>query len=418
MQGNSPEAYFGPWALSGQQEIWNPAFHEIVTGCAKPMAPPAHLASDPAAAFEAFVTDPVGFTEDASSVEIVPPDERRCYLAKDEGAAPEGPCAGAGWIQQHFLSTGAPVGHGFAPAPCAPIGVLGPLPTDAQCAAYGRPPIADFYNDGYYSFAPRQGLRFIVLDTVTDECGTIVCSEGSVDDAQFRWLEHQIQTAEATGEYVMVFSHHTLRTIRFPSADPSEQPLHYGQRVDRRNNFNPQNPSGERTLEELFCDNPNVVAHVAGHEHENYVDHYTCDGQPTGAAAGTSAAAGGFWHISTAAHLDWPQQSRMIELIENENGTISLVLTILDHDGPANPGNFSCDRGNNTCEDSYNDRTPGMAGDQVLKLASIGREISFNDYQACSGSPGTCVRGASGSPTDRNVIVVMDRPWPYPADTP
>ena len=44
-----------------------------------------------------------------------------------------------------------------------------------------------------------------------------------------------------------------------------------------------------------------------------------------------------FWHISTAAHIDWPQQSRMIELV-NVNGKMSLVLTMLDHLGPANPG--------------------------------------------------------------------------------
>ncbi len=48
----------------------------------------------------------------------------------------------------------------------------------------GRPPQAVANHDGYYSFVPKPGLRFAVLDTITDECGTPVCSVGSVDDTQ------------------------------------------------------------------------------------------------------------------------------------------------------------------------------------------------------------------------------------------
>jgi hypothetical protein len=78
----------------------------------------------------------------------------------------------------------------------------------------------------------------------------------------------------------------------------------------------------------------------------------------------------------------------MIELVKNGDGTLSLVLTILDHDGPARPG-------------------AGTAGYSVLRLAAIARELAYNDYQ---GS-----RAARGEREDRNVIVKMDRPWPYAA---
>lgn len=100
-----------------------------------------------------------------------------------------------------------------------------------------------------------------------------------------------------------------------------------------------------------------------------------------------------FWEISTAAHIDWPQQARMIELL-NRSGDLALVLTIIDHAGPPNPG------GGPPSVDAH-----GHSGEQVLKLASIGRELAYNDYQGG--------RAARGEPTDRNVIIETGQPWPY-----
>ncbi|MDQ4145024.1 MAG: hypothetical protein M3198_15045 [Actinomycetota bacterium] len=413
VQGNSSEAYFGPNGPLYTQdgEVANPTFQSIVTGCAKP--------DDSALGQNEGEDEIFDILNSAVSAVQVPRDDRRCYLAKDEaGVGAPGPCGTAGWIEQHFLTSGAPVGHGFAPSPCV---IDQPPAQEAQedqpCFGYGRPPQADANNDGYYSFSPRPGLRFLTLDTITDECGAPVCAEGSVDDTQFDWMKQQLQMAEAVGEYVMIFSHHTLRTTRFPSADPSEYSdpadpttngLHYGQRVehedDKADPDFPQNTTGGQTLEDLYCDFPNVLAHIAGHEHENYVRNYDCDGAPAGSAVGPSAAFGGFWHVSTSAHIDWPQQSRMIELVDNMDegvdnpGTMSLVLTMLDHDGPPNPGGGKPDL-----------KVGGKAGEQVLKLASIARELAYNDYQNSRGSLGE-------DPADRNVIIVLNRPWPYPSD--
>jgi metallophosphoesterase (TIGR03767 family) len=365
IQGNSPDAYVGPVGPSG--ETSNPTYQAIATGCEKPSRLPSAFEDDPEGFLARLGSEPPAEALAGTAPFQVPPDPRRCFLAKDEelgGGAPP-PCASGGFIQQHFATTGTPAGHGFA----------------------NRPLEAELNNDGYYSFEPRPGLRFVVLDTVTDECGAPLCSEGSVDHTQFEWLRREIVAAEDAGQYVMVFSHHTLRTTRFAGTDPFEEPLHYGQRVDRRSG-QPQNPSTEETLEELFCDHPAVIAHIAGHEHENYVEGHECaaDEPPT-------PGPGDFWHVSTAAHIDWPQQSRMIELIDNGDGTMSLALTILDHDGPAEPGGAPA-----TQPDQ------GQAADDVLRLASIGREIAYNDYQ---GS-----RGARGAPEDRNVLIRIDRPPP------
>ena len=458
VQGNSPDAYFGPGGASPpNSEVFNPLFHAIVTGCVKVLQPTEAtrtavaalqqeidaLRQDIAALEEGGVTpdeeeelrakreeveaktseidqrasqtlaDACGgappctspdpdFIAGGGSVDIVPPDPRRCYLAKDDNPPPlspgnaPGPCSTGSWIRQHFRTSGTPVGHGFAPSVPLPTGAddeyceENPRDPDCLAASYGRPPEAVANHDGYYSFSPRPGLRFVVLDTVTDECGASVCAEGSVDDPQYRWLGEQIATAEAVGQYVMVFSHHTLRTTRQPNPDPTEQPVHYGQRLDRDNPLNPQHPSTAPTLEELFCQHRNVIAHVAGHEHENYVRRHRCsaDSPPT-------PGPGEFVHISTAAHIDWPQQSRMIELVD-VNGQMTMVLTMLDHDGPAYPG-----------APRPGELTRGDAGNQPPRLASIGRELAYNDYQ---GS-----RGARGGREDRNVILPLNRPPPPPS---
>ena len=439
VQGNDPGAYIGPVGTSGEE--FEPGHHEFVTGCQKVMQ--SNFAEDVQGLVDQLVTllqqippeDDPGTPEDEAeefrerinelteaiqdavpegALQEVPRDPRRCYLAKDDnlpapagpgpGLAP-GPCSTGSWIRQHFRTTGTPIGHGFAPTAATDCAKYGEEQAACEEARedvqgdLGRPPEAVRNHDGYYTFVPEPGLRFVVLDTVTDECGTIFCSEGSVDHEQFTWLRGQIESAAANGQYVVVFSHHTLATTRFPSTDPTEQPLHYGQRFDRRSPANPQNQTGGDTLEELYCEHPNVIGHVAGHEHENYVEPYYCANEPAHGRTPTPKCAVAvacpnprFWHISTAAHIDWPQQARLIELV-NIDGEMSFVLTMLDHDGPANPGGARPPR-------EERDHAP----DDVVRLAGIGREVGYNDYQQS--------RGSRGGRRDRNVILPTERPPP------
>jgi metallophosphoesterase (TIGR03767 family) len=360
VQGNSPDAFFGPFGPS--PETLNPSYDAIVRGCLKASELP------PGVSPEEFAADPGAYLL-PSRPTVVPPDPRRCHLAKDEPSTATAPCDTGGWIQQHSRTRGTPVGHGFERFD------LG------RQEGPGRPGSAVANHDGYYSFSPRPGLRFVMFDTVTDECGLPVCSEGSVDEAQYRWMEQEIQAAAAAGEYVMAFSHHSLRTTRFPSTDPTELPIHYGERFDRASDPpRPVRPDAVETLEDLFCRSPNFLAHVNGHEHENAVHEHGCEDP----GQGTNR----FWEVTTAAHIDWPQQSRLIELVRNDDGTLSLVLTIFDHEGAPQPA-------------------PGWAGRSIARLASIARELSYNDYQ---GS-----RAARGEREDRNVIVKMNRSWPFDA---
>ncbi len=138
----------------------------------------------------------------------------------------------------------------------------------------------------------------------------------------------------------------------------------------------------------------------------------------------------------------------MIELIDNgkagQTGDpgMSLVLTMLDHAGQPNAGNWRpCPApGEGASRGPTPSPPPGCAverhsgqgasGEQVLKLASIARELTYNDYQnsrSARGDPAktTCPPPGEGegnekdcpdkSP-DRNVIIVLDRAWPYPSD--
>ena len=62
---------------------------------------------------------------------------------------------------------------------------------------------------GYYSFKPRPGLRFVVLDTIAENGG----DGGNVDHTQFNWLHGELSDAEAKRELVLVFAHHSLETM-------------------------------------------------------------------------------------------------------------------------------------------------------------------------------------------------------------
>src|SRR3954452_8098049 len=93
VQGNEPHAYFGPGGPTlSPTETSNSTFQGFVTGCVKPGTLPPALRNpfppsqqDVEQAFEDFFSDPAGYTQSQTTQPaIVPPDARRCYVAKDE----------------------------------------------------------------------------------------------------------------------------------------------------------------------------------------------------------------------------------------------------------------------------------------------------------------------------------------------
>jgi len=328
----------------------NAVLDAIATGCVKVTGlAPADLEAvrrNPAALLPAIQRAIA-----AGLTRTVPQDPRRHLLLKRE------------YIQQHFVTSGSPVGHGF---------------TQANLDS----------GQGYYAFSPRPGVRFVVLDSVSDAGG----DGGNLDQTQFAWLDDQLAAADAAGELTLVFAHHTLETMDvaaspFPPGDnppPPNEPVHLGESSPQ--SACPGDGGADETVKCLFLRHPSVVGFVTGHEHRNRIRAVPRSGVDGDEASGR--ADGGFWQVTTASHIDWPQQSRLIDLVDNGDGTLSLWGTILDHDAPANPGSG--------------------AGSSTKQLASISRELSYNDPDAENGEDG---RGdARGGEGDRNVELVVRDP--------
>jgi hypothetical protein len=220
----------------------------------------------------------------------------------------------------------------------------------------------------YYTFRPRPGLVFIALDTVAEGGG----DDGNLDHPQYRWLQRELRRAKRRGELVVVYGHHTLATMdnerHDERAGTCETPDEPGcDRDPRRSRPLHLGLDGPKRVKRLFA-RANVVAYVAGHTHANRVKYF-----------------GGFWEINTASHVDWPQQARLIELLDNRDGTLSIFGTIVDHAAPvAAP-------------------PPGDAtAFSVDALASLARELSFNDPQREAGK--------AGADRDHNVELLLRDP--------
>ncbi|MDQ1444989.1 MAG: hypothetical protein QOI20_1453 [Acidimicrobiaceae bacterium] len=237
------------------------------------------------------------------------------------------------WIAAHLASPAdpGPVGHGFT----------------TENKDTGRL---------YYTFTIAPGVTGISLDTV-NRGGY---SDGSLGTVQFAWLKTRLEDAKASGRLVVIFSHHNLQTMDNPVPDPPTIP-----------GADPQRVNGAQ-VESLLHQYANVVAWVNGHSHVNRI---TPHPDPAGATQG-------FWEISTAAHVDYPQHARLIELVDNKDGTISIFGTLIDHAGPA---------------------AAAVGTTDVLGLAAISRELSANDFQ-WSGAT------AIGTPEDRNVELLLAAP--------
>jgi len=254
------------------------------------------------------------------------------------------------WIEEHFhtaLDPG-PLGHGF---------------TEAS------------RKDGKAYYAVDSGpVSLIVLDSANP--GGFAA--GSVDADQFAWLEEQLKarsryyidrdgravTSSNRDQLIVVASHHTCAAMNnpFPGLKPQSERFR-----------GPQ-------VEELLHRFPNVVLHVAGHDLE-----YRITPKPD-AQRRTS----GYWEITTGSPLDFPMQSRLLEIVANGDGTLSLFSTVYDSAAPVNPGDAR-------------DPTPEDGVNQLL-LASVARQVAANDPQRFAGA----YRPAA---SDRNAELLLASPF-------
>ncbi len=192
------------------------------------------------------------------------------------------------YISEYFQTTTQPAGHGF--------GLSGNV------------------NDGYYAFDPKPGVRFLVLNTLNDDWADMLTgplgqllpqlstlvdlvnnltqqtlggyAEGYLDVEQLQWMKDEL--AASRDKLVVVFAHHPTGSFVNPQ----------------------QGAEVEATLEGY----PNVIGYIAGHTHQNRV-------------APQKTGENGYWKVETASLIDLPSEGRDIQIIDNGDGTGSLVLT-------------------------------------------------------------------------------------------
>ena len=344
-----------------QGNVWaTGVFNRLATGCLKPVndakenggsdeGPLLNLVINPSLTDEEILS----LYEDSPELFMpVPPDPQRRLVSRKQ-------------FKKIFASGKSPNGHGFG------------LVTAAEEKASGGAA-------GYYAFSPRPGLRFITLESNSDGGRVLVSSNGNIDNPQFEWLESELEGAERRNEIVIIFAHHALTSLtanvadeNAPSCGSVDPAAVVGCDADPRLST----PIKLRdNLIALLHEHPNAIAWVAGHSHENEVRPYP-----------NPETDGGFWQIKTPAIADWPKQSRLVELFDNRDGTLSLFGTAIDHAARVSAP------------------APGTPASEMntMELASLSRVFSYNDHQGGWQCSPPCGEGA---PADRNVELLVADP--------
>ena len=229
------------------------------------------------------------------------------------------------FAQMHLDSPGSPKGHGF---------------TDINAR-----------NKTMYYSTFIQGVKLIVIDSVNHFGGW----QGSLDEEQFEWLESEIEQSDRP---VVLASHHPLSKM-----------------------FNDYAPVGRRVcleeIQNMLLAYPKVIAWLAGHEHRHHIEWI-----------GDTEEDHGFWQIETASHADWPQQSRTIEIVQDNAGDIYFGLSVIDHIAGVDFGNAT----------------------DPVEIAALSRALSANVWQK---RPELGAKHEIdwwlGRPTDRNVVLKIKK---------
>lgn len=279
----------------------------------------------------------------------VPPDPRRRFVGPAES-------------KRIFQSGRQRDGHGF--------GFVDP----AQNAASGG-------SATYYAWSPNPGLRFISLDTSAEGNAVRGGAEGNLDDPQYQWLRGELRKAKSSKQLVVVFGHHPVRRLIVPTPDEVAGSCSSGAAVGCDPDPRKSTPIHRGPdLVKLFDANANVVAYLAGHTHVNRI-------RPCGS---TCSKKGNWWSIETTSSADFPQQQRLMEIMDNKDGTLSVLGTPVDHAGAIG--------------------LPGPTGDPAVtaafnldQLAALSRTFSSNDPRR--------YRNPAGGTGDRNVELIVRDPF-------
>lgn len=200
-------------------------------------------------------------------------------------------------------------------------------------------------------------VRLIALDTVNRFGGW----QGCIHREQFEWLSQLLD--ESKDKYVILTSHHPLENL-FNGYVPDEESA----------------PALEAEVRGLLEKHPNVVLWFSGHVHDHKI---TQSRNSDGSLA--------FWEIRTGSHIDWPQQSRTIEIVKSSNGKIAIGTVVFDHAGPV----------------VFNGTADELA--DPVALAGLSRLLAANDWQR-QNEGRFALELMEGQPEDRNIWLWANDP--------
>jgi uncharacterized repeat protein (TIGR01451 family) len=388
------------------------SFEDIAMGCFKALTTTAPLGPGVIQPDPDFLLSPGAFM-------LIPPDPLRRYVSKPQ-------------IREVYGADGEDNAHGFGFVDIEELRASCPVALQVQCNQSDAT-ARKHGSASYYAWDPPEspGFRFISIDTVSEGgqtaeglgCGS---AAGNIDDPQWQWLTDELDAATAQQKLIVLFGHHPVRSLCTEIRDEQASQC----TTDRTHNDDPEHdqnpgcdidprpsdpihlgcdpaPPEEPGLPEFHCDPdrgdpresfvellenyPHVIAYVAGHTHDNKV--LPCgtpvnnNGTPTATDDfGGCTEGGNWWEINTAATSDWPVQHRLVEVMDNHDGTLSIFGTLLDHRGAGEAP------------------APGSAATfNGQQLAAIGSEFAYNDPQAGNNT-------GEGVAKDQNVELVVDDP--------
>jgi metallophosphoesterase (TIGR03767 family) len=354
-----------PWlACYGNHEALVQGVGVVTTGIAKalvegrkPSRLPSGLQLD--RALETFTTSPQAFL--TGGVLPITADPSRQPITRRQ------------FVEAHLRAAARPAGHGFTTEN---------LRLGTAYFVYDLP-----------------GVRFVGLDT-TRVTGA---AHGAVDIDQLWWLQARlaevhsmfraadgsIMTTDAEDRLVVIFSHHGADTLTDlcrtqPRSDPGTV---YGEvvrtvRAAGGKDVENANLAGGPELLEMLHRFPNVVLWLNGHTHINEVRPRVDPLNPRC----------GFWEVTTSSLVDWPCQTRLVELVDLGDGVMAIACTMVDHDSHVGP---------RAAGDVLNG-----ARLATRQLAALHRELAGNIPGVGFGSR------FEGLPTDRNVVLPLRAPFP------
>lgn len=150
---------------------------------------------------------------------------------------------------------------------------------------------------GYFSFRPLpdKPIRFVVLNTLSSNPAH---ASGAIGEKQFEWLKRELAAAKEAGELVIVGGHH------------------------RTGDFTVLSEIGGGDVKDLLASYENVILYLVGHAHTN------------GIRKVDPGDKRGYWELMCASTVDYPMQSRILEVVYDGDGYLSVYVTNVSQNAP------------------------------------------------------------------------------------